>query len=232
MKLLATAALAFAVMLQVTPLSASPSDDHKPDIMLPAMHDDPAGSGFGDGANSAISGFKARVSEQKTRAVAADGKEREIAADARASASAAPARPDFTLTPGRLCAKSDPGYLPEGVLNNPMRRCGSIPRQEFKRVKEEVLARYSLPSAGAADYELKHLIPLGLGGGNSLENLWPRPKSQSTDEEDTRAVGADVASVNARTLTQAQAIGTLYAGFHSAQADKAFQAVAPELKAK
>ena len=41
-------------------------------------------------------------------------------------------------------------------------------------VKQEVYAAYGLPASHApSSYEVDHLIPLELGGDNSIANLWP-----------------------------------------------------------
>jgi hypothetical protein len=35
--------------------------------------------------------------------------------------------------------------------------------------------RYGLPAGTHPDYEIDHLIPLGLGGSDDSSNLWPQP---------------------------------------------------------
>jgi hypothetical protein len=42
--------------------------------------------------------------------------------------------------------------------------------------RDEVLARYGLRSGPHPDYEIDHLIPLCLGGGDDASNLWPQPR--------------------------------------------------------
>jgi hypothetical protein len=53
-----------------------------------------------------------------------------------------------------------PGYS-ESVRNVP------------ERVKQEVYAVYGIVSRASGAYEVDHLIPLELGGDNSIGNLWP-----------------------------------------------------------
>jgi hypothetical protein len=40
----------------------------------------------------------------------------------------------------------------------------------------EVLTRYGLPPGDHPDYEIDHLVPLCLGGGDDASNLWPQPR--------------------------------------------------------
>jgi hypothetical protein len=42
--------------------------------------------------------------------------------------------------------------------------------------RDEILARYGLPPGTHPDYEIDHLIPLCLGGGDDPSNLWPQPR--------------------------------------------------------
>jgi hypothetical protein len=39
-----------------------------------------------------------------------------------------------------------------------------------------ILAAYDLPAGPHPDYEIDHLIPLGLGGADDDANLWPEPR--------------------------------------------------------
>jgi hypothetical protein len=76
-----------------------------------------------------------------------------------------PIEPDPKLTPGDafdvtvqdICV---PGYS---------RKVRSVPAE----MKREVYQEYGITSHGPGDYEVDHLIPLELGGSNSIKNLWP-----------------------------------------------------------
>ena len=76
-----------------------------------------------------------------------------------------PIVPDPKLTPGDafevtvqdLCV---PGYT---------KKVRNVPAE----MKREVYREYSVTSYGSGDYDVDHLIPLELGGSNSIKNLWP-----------------------------------------------------------
>jgi hypothetical protein len=73
--------------------------------------------------------------------------------------------PDPKLTPGDafevtvqdLCV---PGYT---------KKVRNVPAE----MKREVYEEYGVTSHEPGDYEVDHLIPLELGGSNSIKNLWP-----------------------------------------------------------
>jgi hypothetical protein len=77
-----------------------------------------------------------------------------------------PIVPDLNLTPGDtfdvttedLCV---PGYS---------KKVRDAPAE----MKREVYEEYGVTSHGSGDYEVDHLIPLELGGSNSINNLWPK----------------------------------------------------------
>lgn len=78
-------------------------------------------------------------------------------------------RPDPKLTPGDTTAvtKEEVCGTSRTSLVDP------IP----VRVKSQVFARYGISTAGPSSYNIDHLIPMKLGGSNSIKNLWPQPLS-------------------------------------------------------
>ncbi|VVM06166.1 HNH endonuclease signature motif containing protein [Methylacidimicrobium tartarophylax] len=82
-----------------------------------------------------------------------------------------PILPDPKLTPGDTfpVGRADvcvPGYSKK-VRNVPI------------ALKREALRRYGVPLGDRRDYEIDHLIPLALGGSNSIRNLWPQSRKTS-----------------------------------------------------
>ncbi len=79
-----------------------------------------------------------------------------------------PILPDPKLTPGDTfpVSRGDvcvPGYA---------KKVRDVPSGE----KREVLRRYGVPLTDRRNYEIDHLIPLSLGGSNSIRNLWPQSR--------------------------------------------------------
>jgi hypothetical protein len=80
--------------------------------------------------------------------------------------------PDRALTPGAVmpgCTKEKvctPGYA-DG--NDDMEGARNVD----EATRSAAFARYGIPNANPADYEVDHLISLELCGSNELENLWP-----------------------------------------------------------
>jgi hypothetical protein len=64
--------------------------------------------------------------------------------------------PDPKLTPGRVAATEKD----RGGVNLAM--------------EQKVFARYHLPWEWRARYKIDHLIPLELGGADTIDNLWPQ----------------------------------------------------------
>jgi hypothetical protein len=42
-------------------------------------------------------------------------------------------------------------------------------------LKRQVFDRYGMGPNAPSGFNVDHLIPVGLGGSNSLDNLWPQP---------------------------------------------------------
>jgi hypothetical protein len=83
------------------------------------------------------------------------------------------ANPDRTCTPGAV----DGAVTQENLRQTLCRKGGYTdsvrpPREVTDAFKEVARKAYSAPGR-SSDYELDHLIPLGLGGSSDSRNLWP-----------------------------------------------------------
>lgn len=68
----------------------------------------------------------------------------------------------------------------EALLPNRKLTPGRIARNEKDRrgvtieMEQKVFARYRLPWSSRSAYKIDHLIPLELGGADTIDNLWPQ----------------------------------------------------------
>ena len=81
----------------------------------------------------------------------------------------------------------------EALLPNPKLTPGRVARSEADRrgvtaqMERKVFARYRLPWSRRAQFKIDHLIPLELGGADSIDNLWPqslRARPYGTDRKE------------------------------------------------
>ena len=76
-------------------------------------------------------------------------------------------RPDARLTPGDA--------LPAGRVEICSGGYSKRVRDVSAQTKREIYAEYGITSHQPGEYEVDHLIPLGIGGSNAKTNLWPQP---------------------------------------------------------
>lgn len=73
----------------------------------------------------------------------------------------------------------DPACTPGAVMTTDLAVVCGTPTDGRRHVTEaqrrRVMASYGVPWADRHLYELDHLVPLELGGGNDDANLWPEP---------------------------------------------------------
>lgn len=78
----------------------------------------------------------------------------------------------------------------EALLPNPKLTPGRIAERDKDRggvtlkMEQKVFARYRLPWPRRAEFKIDHLIPVELGGADTIDNLWPQSVR-------TRPYGAD-----------------------------------------
>jgi protein tyrosine phosphatase (PTP) superfamily phosphohydrolase (DUF442 family) len=129
--------------------------------------------------------------------------------DARAL-SRGPAVPDWNYTPGNLCTPSDPNF-------KEYRYPAHVPycnRNVTKDMKLQIAAHYGVPQAEWPNYEFDHLIPLGIGGDSSVDNLWPQPRGGSESDGKDKLENDLFKQLSAGTITQKEAVRQIYAWFN------------------
>jgi hypothetical protein len=84
-------------------------------------------------------------------------------------------------------------WAEEALVPNPKRTPGRVARRNKDRggvtlkMEHKVFARYRLPWSRRADFKIDHLIPVELGGADTIDNLWPqslRTKPYSADRKE------------------------------------------------
>jgi len=83
------------------------------------------------------------------------------------SSSPAAIIPDPTLTPGAARTTDTSEICAHGTREL---------RHWSRERDDRIMAEYGLPPGPHPDYEVDHLIPLGIGGSDDDRNLWPEPR--------------------------------------------------------
>jgi hypothetical protein len=82
------------------------------------------------------------------------------------------------LTGFVLCAAT--ARAQEALLPKPKLTPGRVAKSDKERagvslaMEQKVFARYRLPWASRAAFRIDHLIPVELGGADTIDNLWPQ----------------------------------------------------------
>jgi hypothetical protein len=101
----------------------------------------------------------------------------------------------------------------ELLVPNPKLTPGRVARTEKERsgvplkLEQKVFARYRLPWARRAEFKIDHLVPLELGGADTLDNLWPQSLRAKPYGADRKELLTEVLLEKIRTgrMTLAQA---------------------------
>src|SRR5262249_56216753 len=83
----------------------------------------------------------------------------------------APILPDAKLTAGNTLDVSGEDVCVPGYA----KKVRAVPAW----LKRQAYAEYGITQYKTGDYEVDHLIPLSLGGSNSIRNLWPQSSKTS-----------------------------------------------------
>jgi hypothetical protein len=68
----------------------------------------------------------------------------------------------------------------EALVPNPKLTPGKVAKREKDKrgvtmaIEQKVFARYHLPWSRRAEFKIDHLIPVELGGADTIDNLWPQ----------------------------------------------------------
>jgi hypothetical protein len=96
------------------------------------------------------------------------------------AASAQAIVPDPTLTPGAVRTVDV-----EAICST-----GTRQLRHWSRERDDaIMAEYGLAPGPHPDYEVDHLVPLGIGGADDDKNLWPEPRRSVEPGVERRAQG-------------------------------------------
>ena len=82
-------------------------------------------------------------------------------------ATAQTAVPDPTITPGAVRTTDVDEICSTGTKQL---------RHWDRQRDDSIMVEYGLPAGPHPDFEIDHLIPLGIGGADNVANLWPEPR--------------------------------------------------------
>jgi hypothetical protein len=107
---------------------------------------------------------------------------------------------------------ADPGPQ-EALVPNPKLTPGRVAVSEKDRqgvtlvMEQKVFRRYHLPWTRRAEFKIDHLIPLELGGADTIDNLWPQKITARPYGSERKELLAEVLlqKVRAGKMTLAQA---------------------------
>jgi hypothetical protein len=86
----------------------------------------------------------------------------------------------WLVTLNLLFVLAGPARAQESLLPNPKLTPGRVAQTDKERggvtveMEQKVFARYRLPWASRPTFKIDHLIPLELGGADTIDNLWPQ----------------------------------------------------------
>jgi hypothetical protein len=97
---------------------------------------------------------------------------------------------------------------------NPKRTPGRVAKRDKDRggvtlkMEQKVFARYRLPWSRRAEFKIDHLIPVELGGADTIDNLWPQSVRAKPYGVDRKELLTEMLLIRIRagqmTLAQAQ----------------------------
>jgi hypothetical protein len=100
------------------------------------------------------------------------------------------------------------------LLPNPKLTPGRVAKRDKDRggvtlaMERKVFARYRLPWSRRAEFKIDHLIPVELGGADTVDNLWPQSLAAKPYGTDRKELLTEMLLVRIRagqmTLAQAQ----------------------------
>ena len=84
--------------------------------------------------------------------------------------------PNASLTPGATDPHVTQATIAQTICT---RGYTATVRNVSTRTKSKVYAEYHVKKSDQRKYVIDHLVPLEVGGANTLANLWPEPKSDA-----------------------------------------------------
>lgn len=105
-------------------------------------------------------------------------------------------------------------WAEEALVPNSKRTPGRVAKRDKDRggvtlkMEQRVFARYHLPWSRRAEFKIDHLIPVELGGADTIDNLWPQSLRAKPYDADRKELLTEMLLARIRagqmTIVQAQ----------------------------